>query len=135
MRRDRSSATRSACLSRLARLLGSFRTTRLARLASPLAPAPAPRAPLASPLAGLPVLGGVDAPDDCLARTMAHYVGLSTIFVGAIELIPLAAIPIGRWERTFAPCFIFPGLCAMAAGYLLYFLWGRGLATRQLGRR
>lgn len=135
MRRDRSSATRFACLSRLARLLGSFRTTRLARLAPPLAPAPAPRAPLASPLAGLPAVGGVDATDDCLARTMAHYVGLSTIFVGAIELIPLAAIPIGRWERTFAPCFIFPGLCAMAAGYLLYFLWGRGLATRQLGRR
>ena len=40
---------------------------------------------------------------DCLAHAMARYTGLSAIFVGAIELMPLAMIPFDPDDQVLAP--------------------------------
>ncbi len=72
---------------------------------------------------------------DGLAHAMARYTGLSAIFVGAIELMPLAMIPFDPDDQVLAPCFIFPGLCTMAFGYLVYFARGKGKIEQPLDKR
>lgn len=67
-------------------------------------------------------------------QTIARYVGFAIIFVGVLELAVLIVLPFDRNETIYAPCFIFPGICAMIAGYLVYFQWGRGLDPCQLTR-
>lgn len=67
-------------------------------------------------------------------RTIAHYVGTSVVFVGGLELIPAAFALLGVGERELAPYFIFPGVCAMTLGYLIYFMLGRGGDMKQLNR-
>jgi trk system potassium uptake protein TrkH len=67
-------------------------------------------------------------------RTIARYVGLSAIFLGALELLPLLVLLVSVDEIRYAPRFIFPALCTMVAGYLLFFLRGKNIQVKQLDR-
>lgn len=80
------------------------------------------------------MLGPLQDARHSFAHAMARYTGLSAIFVGAIELIPLVMLPFDLNDQSLAPCFIFPGLCAMALGYLIYFARGKGKVERPLDR-
>jgi trk system potassium uptake protein TrkH len=81
------------------------------------------------------MFGIVQGARGSLGHAMARYVGLSAIFVGAIELMPLVMIPFDLDDQMLAPCFIFPGLCTMAFGYLIYFAHGKGRIGRPLDKR
>lgn len=52
---------------------------------------------------------------------LARYVGVAVMFVGLAGLAPLAVLPAYPDEVALAPCFIFPGIGAAMAGYLVYF--------------
>lgn len=52
---------------------------------------------------------------------LARYVGVAVMFVGLAGLAPLAVLPVYPDEVALAPCFIFPGIGAAMAGYLVYF--------------
>ena len=52
---------------------------------------------------------------------LARYVGVAVMFVGLAGLAPLAVLPACPDEVALAPCFIFPGIGAAMAGYLVYF--------------
>ncbi|MGN0035097.1 MAG: TrkH family potassium uptake protein [Coriobacteriales bacterium] len=67
-------------------------------------------------------------------RTIARYVGFSVMFIGAIELLPLLVLLSGAGDVVYAPCFIFPAVGAMTVGYLLYFLRGKDIQVKRLGR-
>ena len=51
---------------------------------------------------------------------LARYVGVAVMFVGLAGLAPLAVLPAYPDEVALAPCFIFPGIGAAMAGYLVY---------------
>ena len=52
-------------------------------------------------------------------RAASQYLGAAAIAMGAVELLPLSCIFFYPDQQSFAPFFIFPGLGAMVAGYLL----------------
>ena len=52
---------------------------------------------------------------------LARYVGVAVMFVGLAGLAPLAVLPAYPDEVALAPCFIFPGIGAAMAGYLVHF--------------
>ncbi len=66
---------------------------------------------------------------------VARYVGTATMFIGMAAFVPLAVLWIRPDEVSFAPCFIFPGLCAMALGYLLRFATEKAARGFRLSRR
>ena len=105
-----------------------------------------PRCPLALPLdSGLVAPLGKRAPVTVMGKTrgdnlaaaialgepggersgpgplLARYVGVAVMFVGLAGLAPLAGLPAYPDEVALAPCFIFPGIGAAMAGYLVYF--------------
>ena len=105
-----------------------------------------PRCPLALPLdSGLVAPHGKRAPVTVMGKTrgdnlaaaialgepggersgpgplLARYVGVAVMFVGLAGLAPLAVLPAYPDEVALAPCFIFPGIGAAMAGYLVYF--------------
>ena len=105
-----------------------------------------PRCPLALPLdSGLVAPLGKRAPVTAMGKTrgdnlaaaialgepggersgpgplLARYVGVAVMFVGLAGLAPLAVLPAYPDEVALAPCFIFPGIGAAMAGYLVYF--------------
>ena len=105
-----------------------------------------PRCPLALPLdSGLVAPLGKRAPVTVMGKTrgdnlaaaialgepggersgpgplLARYVGVAVMFVGLAGLAPLAVLPAYPDEVALAPCFIFPGIGAAMAGYLVYF--------------
>ncbi|MCI2242669.1 TrkH family potassium uptake protein [Adlercreutzia faecimuris] len=66
---------------------------------------------------------------------LARYLGVAAMFVGMAGLVPLAVIPAYPDEASLAPCFIFPGLGAAVAGYLVYFASPRPDPGARLSRR
>lgn len=68
-----------------------------------------------------PAFGAPSDPGPRSCAPIISYVGIATMFIGMAALIPLALLPFYPSETTLAPCFIFPGLIAMAAGYLMRF--------------
>lgn len=52
-------------------------------------------------------------------KAASRYLGAASIALGAVELLPLSCILFYPDQQPFAPFFIFPGLGAMVAGYLL----------------
>lgn len=67
-------------------------------------------------------------------RTIARYAGLSAIFLGALELLPLLVLTVVSDEIRYAPSFIFTALCVMVVGYLIFFLQGKNIQVKQLDR-
>lgn len=68
------------------------------------------------------------------ARAIAGYAGLAVIALGAALLVPLAVLPFYPHETRLAPAFIFPGVCVMLIGYLVYFFGARDAAALTLSR-
>lgn len=68
------------------------------------------------------------------AHAVAGYAGLAVIALGAALLVPLAVLPFYPHETRLAPAFIFPGVCAMLIGYLVYFFGARDAAAFTLSR-
>ncbi len=68
------------------------------------------------------------------AHAVAGYAGLALVALGAALLVPLAVLPFYPHETGFAPNFIFPGVCAMLIGYLIYFFGARDAAALTLSR-
>ena len=67
------------------------------------------------------VVGAVNEGRPHPLAPLARYVGVAVMFVGLAGLVPLAVLPAHPAEVPLAPCFIFPGLGAAVAGYLVYF--------------
>ena len=68
------------------------------------------------------------------AHAVAGYAGLALVALGAALLVPLAVLPFYPQETGLAPGFIFPGVCAMLVGYLVYFFGARDAAALTLSR-
>ena len=68
------------------------------------------------------------------AHAVAGYAGLALVALGAAPLAPLAVLPFYPQETGLAPGFIFPGVCAMLVGYLVYFFGARDAAALTLSR-
>lgn len=68
------------------------------------------------------------------AHAVAGYAGLALIALGAALLVPLAVLPFYPCEIGYAPSFIFPGVGAMLAGYLVYFFGARDAEALSLSR-
>ena len=67
-----------------------------------------------------------------ITAPMARYIGTAAILLGAAELLPLAVLLFYPQEQAYAPCFVFPALITMAAGYLLRITRGQGSGFAQL---
>lgn len=67
-----------------------------------------------------------------ITAPMARYVGTAAILLGAAELLPLGVLPFYPQEQAYAPCFVFPALITMTAGYLLRITRGQGSGFSQL---
>ena len=66
-----------------------------------------------------------------ITAPMARYIGTAAILLGAAELLPLAVLLFYPQEQAYAPCFVFPALITMTAGYLLRSYEGRLAVFRQ----
>ncbi|MGN0960058.1 MAG: hypothetical protein ACI4OC_04865, partial [Coriobacteriales bacterium] len=67
-----------------------------------------------------------------ITAPMARYIGTAAILLGAAELLPLGVLLFYPQEQAYAPCFVFPALITMAAGYLLRITRGQGSGFAQL---
>lgn len=67
------------------------------------------------------------------AHAVAGYAGLALVALGAALLVPLAVLPFYPQETGLASGFIFPGVCAMLVGYLVYFWLFGGFCGRDSG--
>lgn len=68
------------------------------------------------------------------SHAAAGQVGVALVFVGAMMLTPLAALPAFPDEVSLAPCFIFPSVATMLLGYLVYYFGAKGTAMLTLTR-
>lgn len=68
------------------------------------------------------------------SHAVAGYVGVALVVVGAMMLVPLAALLAYPEETRFAPCLVFPSVGTMLVGYLVYYLGAKGSKAMTLTR-